>query len=59
MALFDNTQVVSITITANRRQPITTGKEVSESRQFIITDFYTEEQLKELVTQLTPTEMST
>lgn len=54
MALFDNTQEVSITITATRRENVATGKVVSEQRQFVITDFYTEQQLKDLVSTLTP-----
>jgi hypothetical protein len=54
MALFDNTHEVSITITATRRESIATGKVASEQRQFVITAFYTEEALKDLVVSLTP-----
>lgn len=54
MALFDNVQNVSIVITATRSESIGTGKVTSENRQFTITGFYTEEQLKELVETLTP-----
>jgi hypothetical protein len=54
MALFDNVQEVTIIISATRKEAIATGKVVSEQRNFTITSFYTEDQLKELVASLTP-----
>jgi hypothetical protein len=54
MALFNNTNEVTIIISAKRTESVGTGKVVAEQRNFTITDFYTEDQLVDLVNQLTP-----
>jgi hypothetical protein len=51
----DQINEVTITVTARRSTSIDTGKVFSESKTYIVTDFYTDEELVNLLLEITPT----
>jgi len=57
--LSDKEHDVVITIQANRTEDVSTGKVVRESKTYIITDRYSDNELAQLVSTLTPVADST
>jgi hypothetical protein len=55
MILDDNVYEVTITVSTRRTKAVDTGKQVTESKTYIFTDFYTEQTLDNVLYSITPT----